>query len=274
MDVSKDDSITFIAMDSYEMAYPGSRILDEADGLWILAFRMDGDYLPKDPGFISVPIWRMLIHESGGRSIISVLFGFDLNLLTDPIAGFSAALAVNVWLAAPLAAFTFYAALSRLPRAALESAAMDGASGWTMTRWIHFPQVRSTVFIMGALELVKAFKEFNVPFLMTADASATLTPRPGEAIGKNCPGPVGRAQGRNLAGCGSIRRGRAIYHHLAGLTRTDTGAPFRPGSRRRHDGGLPLRLKRLPGTPGIPVRRQPVYHRHQAPFLGGQRRFG
>ncbi len=52
MDVSADDSITFIAMDGYEMTYPGSRILDEADGLWILAFRMDGDYLPKDPGFI------------------------------------------------------------------------------------------------------------------------------------------------------------------------------------------------------------------------------
>jgi len=120
------------------------------------------------PAFISVPIWRMLIHGSGGRSIVSALFGFDLNLLTDPIAGFSAALAVNVWLAAPLSAFAFYAALSRLPRAALESAAMDGASGWTMTRWIHFPQVRSTVYIMGALELVKAFKEFNVPFLMTA----------------------------------------------------------------------------------------------------------
>ncbi len=52
MDLSPDDSITFVATDGYEMTYPGSRVLDEADGEWLLAFRMDGDYLPKDPGFI------------------------------------------------------------------------------------------------------------------------------------------------------------------------------------------------------------------------------
>lgn len=52
MDVSADDSVTFVALDGYEMTYPGSRILDQADGDWLLAFRMDGDYLPKDPGYI------------------------------------------------------------------------------------------------------------------------------------------------------------------------------------------------------------------------------
>jgi hypothetical protein len=52
MILSPDDSITFIATDGYEMTYPGSRILDQSDGEWILAFRMDGEYLPKDPGYI------------------------------------------------------------------------------------------------------------------------------------------------------------------------------------------------------------------------------
>lgn len=52
MDVSADDSVTFVALDGYEMTYPGSRILDQADGDWLLAFRIDGDYLPKDPGYI------------------------------------------------------------------------------------------------------------------------------------------------------------------------------------------------------------------------------
>ena len=52
MTLSPDDSITFVATDGYEMTYPGSRILDNADGEWILAFKMDGEYLPKDPGYI------------------------------------------------------------------------------------------------------------------------------------------------------------------------------------------------------------------------------
>lgn len=52
MSLSADDSVSFVATDGYEMTYPGSLVLDEADGVWLLAFKVDGDYLPKDPGYI------------------------------------------------------------------------------------------------------------------------------------------------------------------------------------------------------------------------------
>ncbi|MDP2791903.1 MAG: molybdopterin-dependent oxidoreductase [Rectinemataceae bacterium] len=52
MSLSANDSVTFVATDGYEMTYSGKQILDEADGTWILAFRMDSDWLPKDPGYI------------------------------------------------------------------------------------------------------------------------------------------------------------------------------------------------------------------------------
>lgn len=52
MDLAAQDAVTFVAIDGYEMTYPGSQILDEADGTWLLAFKMDGDYLPRDPGYI------------------------------------------------------------------------------------------------------------------------------------------------------------------------------------------------------------------------------
>lgn len=51
-DIAADDSVTFVAMDGYEMSYPGKTVLDQADGEWLLAFRLDGDWLPKDPGYI------------------------------------------------------------------------------------------------------------------------------------------------------------------------------------------------------------------------------
>ncbi len=51
-DIAADDSITFVAMDGYEMSYPGKTVLDKAGGDWLLAFRLDGDWLPKDPGYI------------------------------------------------------------------------------------------------------------------------------------------------------------------------------------------------------------------------------
>ena len=43
------------------------------------------------PSFISVPLWRMIVHGSGGRSVFSALTGIEANLLTDPIAGFFSA---------------------------------------------------------------------------------------------------------------------------------------------------------------------------------------
>lgn len=50
--LNPDDSVGFTAMDGYEMTYPGSLVLDGKEGTWILAFRMDGEPIPKDPGFI------------------------------------------------------------------------------------------------------------------------------------------------------------------------------------------------------------------------------
>ncbi len=51
-DISADDSITFVAMDGYEMSYSGKTVLESKDGEWLLAFKLDGDYLPKDPGYV------------------------------------------------------------------------------------------------------------------------------------------------------------------------------------------------------------------------------
>ncbi len=120
------------------------------------------------PSFISVPIWRMIIHGSGGKSMLSALLGRELNLLTDPAAGFIAALAVDVWLSIPLVVFALYASLRAVNRGMTEAASMDGADSWTIARWIRAPQARTTLIVMWALDFVRSFKEFQVPFLMTA----------------------------------------------------------------------------------------------------------
>jgi len=120
------------------------------------------------PSFISVPLWRMIVHGAGGTSIVSALLGCEVNLLTNPLAGFAAALAVDVWLSVPLVAFAVYASLGAVNRRMSEAALLDGADGWTIARWIRAPQARATLIVMWALGFVKSFKEFSVPFLMTA----------------------------------------------------------------------------------------------------------
>jgi len=50
--LKKDDTITVVAMDGYELSLSAEQILDEIDGVWILAFKKDGEYLDRDPGYI------------------------------------------------------------------------------------------------------------------------------------------------------------------------------------------------------------------------------
>ena len=45
-------TIVFTAMDGYEMSYSGKQLLDTSNGVWILAFKENGKYLPKDPGYV------------------------------------------------------------------------------------------------------------------------------------------------------------------------------------------------------------------------------
>lgn len=52
LSLKKTDPVTIEAMDGYQVTYGAEEILDETDGVWILAFRKDGEFLPEDPGYI------------------------------------------------------------------------------------------------------------------------------------------------------------------------------------------------------------------------------
>ncbi len=52
LQLEAETSITFVAVDGYEMTYSGEQVLDQADGRWLLAFERDGEPLPADPGYI------------------------------------------------------------------------------------------------------------------------------------------------------------------------------------------------------------------------------
>ncbi|MGM0432637.1 MAG: hypothetical protein ACQEQU_07985 [Spirochaetota bacterium] len=52
LSLTEDSTVTVTAADGYEMSYSGEDLLDTRDGLWIFAFRQDGEYLPLDPGYV------------------------------------------------------------------------------------------------------------------------------------------------------------------------------------------------------------------------------
>lgn len=50
--LAPDMTVTIQAMDGYEMDYSGAQLLDQEEGVWVLAFKEDGAYMPEDPGYI------------------------------------------------------------------------------------------------------------------------------------------------------------------------------------------------------------------------------
>ena len=52
LNLRPETSLTMVAMDGYEMTYGGEEVLDTENGVWILAFKQDGEFLPEDPGYI------------------------------------------------------------------------------------------------------------------------------------------------------------------------------------------------------------------------------
>lgn len=50
--LSDGQTIRIASTDGYEMDYSAEQLLDQNDGVWILAFMEDGEYMPEDPGYI------------------------------------------------------------------------------------------------------------------------------------------------------------------------------------------------------------------------------
>jgi hypothetical protein len=50
VELNPTSTIRTVASDGYETTY-SAREIESADGIWIVAFKLDGDYLPEDPGY-------------------------------------------------------------------------------------------------------------------------------------------------------------------------------------------------------------------------------
>jgi ABC-type glycerol-3-phosphate transport system permease component len=119
------------------------------------------------PIYIAVPLWRAFIHGDAGVSLFSRITGITMNLITDPVAAFVAALMVSVWLNVPITTFVIRSHLEHVDREMIDAARLETKHTLTIMRYIEFPIIRSSVLTMLALNFVKAFKEFTLIHLMT-----------------------------------------------------------------------------------------------------------
>jgi len=120
------------------------------------------------PVYIGAPLWRFVLHGAAGDSVFRTLTGIQVNLMESPVAAFVSSALVAAWFRLPQAVFIMLAALGRSRRAIDDAARVDGAGPAALAFTIRLPAMSGAIGAIAALELVSAFKEFTVPFLMTA----------------------------------------------------------------------------------------------------------
>lgn len=81
----------------------------------------------------------------------------------------------TVWKSYPFFCLLILAALQTVPQTLYEAAAVDGAGAWARFRAVTWPGIRSAVYLASVLQVLWAFREFEVIYPMTRGGPAGST---------------------------------------------------------------------------------------------------
>jgi multiple sugar transport system permease protein len=112
-------------------------------------------------------IWKMSIFSgvpAGLANSVIGLFGHDpipWLSLTRPPWYWLVIVSARIWLQLGFYLILFLAGLQRISPTLYEAAAIDGARGWQVFRWITLPQLRATSTAVVLLLVINAFQAFD-----------------------------------------------------------------------------------------------------------------
>jgi multiple sugar transport system permease protein len=68
-----------------------------------------------------------------------------------------------------------YAGLQSLDQGILEAAAVDGASGWPMLRYVVFPMLKPIILFVLVIRTMDAIRFFDIIYVLTGGGPGTST---------------------------------------------------------------------------------------------------
>jgi multiple sugar transport system permease protein len=131
------------------------------------AFFRSAFFLPTACSYvIAAMIWRLSIFNGARFGLVnSVLRAFGLAPVNwlggEHYLYWVVLVTLRLWLQVGFYMILFIAGLQRIPTDTYEAAALDGATGWRVFRWITLPQLRSTSVAVLLLLLIGAFQAFD-----------------------------------------------------------------------------------------------------------------
>jgi glycerol transport system permease protein len=121
-------------------------------------------------------IWQVF-----GRGDIGLLgwtvnhLGIPYNYTADPLSAWLTIIAMDVWHWTSLVALLCYAGLRSIPDAYFQAARIDGASRWSVFRYIQLPKMRRVLLIAVLLRFMDSFMVYTEPFVVTGGGPGNST---------------------------------------------------------------------------------------------------
>lgn len=200
IELAKDDATPFVFLQNYLTRLPADKEVLEAIPRTLLFAGLTTlitlplalvTALVLNRGFIGVSIFFMaLLMPWAIASVVAGIFwrfifdtqfgianglliglGFldePFNWLQDTVQAISIALVAQSWRSVPLLAVLLLAALKTIPGTLYRAARMDGATAWESFRFITLPAIRSTLIVVGILQVIISLQVFDLLYSLTS----------------------------------------------------------------------------------------------------------
>ncbi|QFG25108.1 carbohydrate ABC transporter permease [Actinomadura sp. WMMB 499] len=115
-------------------------------------------------------IWGFILQPDGMANQLLTFLGMpggDTAFLQDGPLNTVAMIVVWTWQQLGVNMLLFVVGLQSIPKAPIEAARIDGASGWSMFRHVIWPLMRPITTVVFGLALVASLKTFDIVWVMT-----------------------------------------------------------------------------------------------------------
>jgi trehalose/maltose transport system permease protein len=131
------------------------------------------------PTVVSAKMWAWMLHDQFGIVNDALL---RLGLVSAPVAWLASSdlalwsvVAVDVWKTTPFVALMVLAALQMLPRDCYEAARVDGIHPVRVFFHVTLPLIKPALIVAVIFRLLDAMRVFDIVYIMTGNAEATMT---------------------------------------------------------------------------------------------------
>jgi len=121
-------------------------------------------------------IWQVFARGDIGLLGFGIeMAGIPYNYTQDPLSAWITIIVMDVWHWTSLVVLLAYAGLQSIPDAFYQAARIDGASRFSVFRYIQLPKIRHVLIIAVLLRFMDSFMIYTEPFVVTGGGPGNAT---------------------------------------------------------------------------------------------------